>query len=95
VFAECSRAQTNKPCKERTGEIVRTISPVAQSQGSIGHQSCLNTQNRREFLAIDIWNNLEGIQKLYADPKIGEAFANMFEGQPQVSIWSETGCFGY
>jgi hypothetical protein len=76
-------------------EIVRTVSPLAKSMGDIAHQSYLNPQNRREFMAIDTWDNLEGIQKLYADPRVGESFANLFEGQPQVTIWAESGWFAY
>jgi hypothetical protein len=76
-------------------EIVSKLSPVSRSMGSTGHQTYLNTQNGKEFFAMDSWDNLEGIQKLYSDPNQGTEFAKMFEGQPTVMVWSETGWFHY
>jgi quinol monooxygenase YgiN len=71
--------------------IVSKISPMAKQMGNIGHQPCLNVQNSNEFFSIDVWNNLEAIQKLYSDPNLMTEFATMFEGQPQVTVWAESG----
>ena len=74
---------------------VEKISPMGKSMGSTGHQAYVNPQNRREFLAVDFWNNLEAIQKLYSDPSLGEEFGKLFEGQPEVVVWADTGWFQY
>jgi len=74
---------------------VQKVSPLSKSMGSTGHQAYLNSQNRREFLAIDFWDNMEGIQKLYSDPNLAAEFATLFEGQPEVSIWADSGWFQY
>jgi hypothetical protein len=34
---------------------------------------------------------MEGIQKLYSDPNLASEFARMFDGQPEVTIWSDAG----
>jgi len=76
-------------------EIITKLSPVSKSMGSIGHQTYLNTQNNKQFFSVDTWDNLEGIQKLYSDPNMAAEFAKMFEGQPDVTVWSESGWFHY
>jgi len=69
---------------------VAKVSPLGKSMGSTSHQAYLNTQNRKEFLAIDVWDNLEGIQKLYSDPNLATEFGKLFEGQPEVTVWVDS-----
>ena len=38
-----------------------------------------------EFLAVDVWTNLEGPQQLYQDPAFVQIFSNLFTAQP--STW--------
>jgi hypothetical protein len=42
-------------------------------------------------MAIDRWNNLEGLQKFMSDPKVAEAFGALFDGMPDVTVWAESG----
>ena len=70
---------------------VAAVSPLSRSKGAVSHQPYLNVQNAGEFLAVDVWNNLESLQELYSDPKLAEEFGKLFEGQPQVTIWSDSG----
>lgn len=72
-------------------EIVAKISPMGKSMGNTSHQAYLNVQNEGEFLAIDVWDNLESIQKLYSDPDLAAEFAKMFADQPEVTIWGDSG----
>ncbi len=74
---------------------VQKVSPLGKSMGSTAHQAYLNTQNRKEFFAVDSWDNLEGIQKLYSDPNLAAEFAKLFEGQPEVTVWADSGWFSY
>ncbi len=75
--------------------IVSNISAMSKQMGNTSHQTFLNVQNNNEFCSIDTWDNLEAIQKLYSDPNLAAAFATMFEGQPQVTIWGESGFMQY
>ncbi len=70
---------------------VGMVSPMGRTMGNTSHQPYLNTQNPNEFFAVDVWDNLEAIQKLYADPKLGAEFAKLFEGQPDVTVWGDAG----
>ena len=76
-------------------ETVAKVSPLGKSMGSTSHQAYVNTQNRKEFLAIDFWDNLEGIQKLYSDPNLATEFGKLFEGQPEVTVWVDSGWMQY
>jgi quinol monooxygenase YgiN len=71
--------------------ILEQLPAVGRPLGAIGHQPYLNPQNPKEFLAIDTWTNLQGLQKFMNDPKVAEAFGNLFEGMPDVTIWGESG----
>ena len=70
---------------------VEKLSAMTRPMGAIGHRAHLNPQNQKEFLAIDTWNNMEGLQKFMDDPKTMEAFGQLFEGRPDISVWAESG----
>lgn len=74
---------------------IAALSPTSRSLGSVGHQTFLNAQNPKEFFAVDTWDNVEGIQKLYSDPKLATEFGKLFDGQPEVTVWGDTGWMGY
>ena len=69
---------------------VEKLSAMTRPMGAIGHKAHLNPQNSSEFMAIDRWNNLEGLQKFLGDPKVAEAFGALFDGMPDVSVWAES-----
>ncbi|HSB89391.1 MAG TPA: hypothetical protein VLD63_05125 [Anaerolineales bacterium] len=74
---------------------VGKISPQSRQMGSTGHHAYLNPQDAKDFLAVDSWNNIEAIQKLYSDPALAAEFGKLFEGQPDVSIWAESDWMSY
>lgn len=69
---------------------VETLSGMTRPMGATGHRAYLNPQKPMEFLAIDRWNNLEGLQKFMSDPQVAQAFGALFDGQPDITIWSES-----
>ena len=71
------------------------VAPLSKTQGSVGHQTFLNAATPKEFFAVDTWDNLEGIQKLYGDPNLAVEFGKLFEGSPQVTVWTNTGWASY
>lgn len=74
---------------------VGKVSPQSRQMGSTGHQAYLNTADGKDFLAIDFWDNLEAIQKLYSDPALAAEFGKLFDGQPEVTIWGSAGWMEY
>ena len=69
---------------------VEKLSEMTRPMGAIGHKPHLNPQDPTQFLAIDTWNNLEGLQKFMSDPQVAEAFGQLFDGAPDVSVWQES-----
>lgn len=70
---------------------VEQFSALTRPMGATGHHAYLNPQQPMQFVAVDRRINLEGLQKFMADPKVAEAFGALFEGQPDISIWAESG----
>lgn len=69
---------------------VEKLSAMTRPMGAIGHKAHLNPQNPMEFLAIDTWNNLDGLQKFMRNPSVAEEFGKLFEGLPDISVWAES-----
>lgn len=88
-----ARLKGANPAAARTSHdaTVERLSAFTRPMGATSHQAYLNPQQPMDFLAIDRWNNLEGLQKFMGDPKVAEAFGALFEGKPDISIWSESG----
>lgn len=82
---------SNEQARQAHDAILSKISPMGKQMGNTSHQTYLNVENNNEFFAIDVWNNLEAIQKLYSDPNLASEFAKMFVSQPQVTVWSDAG----
>lgn len=74
---------------------IAQISPQGREMGSTGHQTFLNPENEKDFLAVDFWNNMEGIQKLYSDPNLATEFGKLFDAEPEVTIWANSGWESY
>lgn len=85
------KAADEKQSQATHDATIDKLEAMAKSMGAVGHRAHLNPQNRREFLAIDTWDNPEGPQKLLADPALGAEFAKLFEGQPSVTLWADAG----
>lgn len=85
------KAADEKQSQATHDATIQKIGPMGKSMGNVGHRAYLNPQNRKEFMAIDVWDNMEGPQKLLGDPALGAEFAKLFEGQPQVTVWEDAG----
>ncbi len=86
---------TPEEAKKVHDEIVSKTEALSKSMGNVAHHPHLNVQNGREFFSVDSWDNLENIQKLYSDPNLAAEFGKLFEGMPDIAIWSESGWLNY
>ena len=68
--------------------IVAKLEPAGKPLGATGHSTFANTADPREFLAIDRWDSIEGLQKLMSDPAVQAELGSMFDGPPQVTVWA-------
>ena len=74
---------------------IQMVGAMFRAKGNVSHRAYLNTQNHREFMALDMWDNAEGFQELLQDPALGAEFAKLFEGQPDVMMWAATDWEGW
>jgi hypothetical protein len=73
---------------EQHDAIVAKLEPASKSLGATGHTAFASTADPREFLAIDMWDSAEGLQKLMSDPGGQKELASMFDGAPNVTVWA-------
>jgi len=81
----------------RSPSISRTWTPsgvsgesaAAKPLGAIGHRIYANLQDPGDFLGIDRWDSLEGLQHLMGDVSVQADIGNMFNGPPDVTVCAE------
>jgi quinol monooxygenase YgiN len=70
---------------------VALLSPVSKPIGALHHQPFLNPQDPSEFLAVDTWSNMDGLQRFLQNPQVAAEFEKLFDGNPNVTVWAESG----
>ena len=79
-----------KDIQQLHDQVTAATKEMAMAAGDVGHKIYLNAQDPRDFLGIDEWQSAEAFQKFASDPQIQQFFSQLFEGQPEVTIWSAT-----
>ena len=74
---------------------IAMIGDAGKEMGNFGHRAHISSVDPREFLAIDMWDNPDGPQKLMGDPRMAEEFGKLFEGNPDVAVYAETDWKGW
>jgi quinol monooxygenase YgiN len=68
--------------------IVGGLRPRNEPLGGVGHRVFANVQDPMEFLALDTWDSMEGLQQAFGDPDTQAQMGSMFDGPPEVTIWA-------
>jgi quinol monooxygenase YgiN len=68
--------------------VVSRIVDATRANGGTGHRAFANPEDPRDFLAMDTWESLEGMQKSYGDPTIQAEIGGLFESPPEVKVWA-------
>ena len=76
-------------------ELLEELRGPGASLGNTGHRAYRNTASPGELMVIDIWDSLEGAEKLMSDPDLPERLAKFFDGVPDVTVWAQTDWDGY
>ena len=84
------KADSQKEAQMAHDATVEKLSEMTRPMGALHHKAHLSPQDPMEFLAIDTWSNLEGLQKFMGDPQVAEEFGQLFEDMPDISIWAES-----
>ena len=72
-------------------QVTAATKEMALQAGDISHRVYLSAMDPRDFMGIDEWQSAEAVQAFSANPQIQEFFGNMFEGQPDVTVWEDSG----
>ncbi|HKA12118.1 MAG TPA: antibiotic biosynthesis monooxygenase [Candidatus Dormibacteraeota bacterium] len=72
-------------------EVTGATKEMARQAGDISHRVFLDPQDQREFLGIDVWQTAEQAQAFSGDPRIQQFFSQLFEGQPTIQVWADSG----
>jgi quinol monooxygenase YgiN len=72
-------------------QVTAATKEMAQAAGDLSHKVLLNPQDLRDFLGIDEWQSAEAFKEFSSNPQIMEFFSQLFEGQPEVSVWANPG----
>jgi len=60
---------------------------MAIAAGDLSHRVFLNPADPLDFFGIDEWKSAEAVGAFASNPQIQEFFANLFDGQPEVTVW--------
>ena len=72
-------------------QVTGATKEMAQAAGDISHRTFLNPADPMDFLGIDVWQSAEAVGAFASSPQIVEFFGGLFEGQPEVTIWTSSG----
>jgi quinol monooxygenase YgiN len=59
----------------------------AQAAGDLTHRVFLSPADPAAFLGIDEWRSPDAVQAFASSPQIAEFFGQLFDGQPDVTVW--------
>jgi quinol monooxygenase YgiN len=59
----------------------------AMALGDLSHFVFLGMEDEQDFLAIDVWDNLENIPAFFENPDVQQAFSSLFEAPPEVATY--------
>src|SRR5262249_59138803 len=72
-------------------EVTGASKEMARQAGDISHRVFLGPEDQRDFLGIDVWQTAEQAQAFSGAPRIRQFFEQLFEGQPTIEVWEESG----
>jgi quinol monooxygenase YgiN len=64
---------------------------MALAAGDISHRVFRNPQDAMDFFGIDEWKSAEAVAAFAGSPQIQEFFGQLFDGQPDVTVWVPSG----
>ena len=63
----------------------------AVAAGDLSHRTFVNPADPGDFLGIDEWRSAEAFQAFASNPQIAGFFGQLFDGQPDVTVWVPSG----
>ena len=76
--------------KKLHDDVTGATREMAQAAGDISHHIFLNPTDPSDFLGIDVWKSADAAMAFAGNPQITEFFGNLFEGQPEITVWAKS-----
>ena len=73
--------------RELHDQVTAATRDMAVAAGDISHRVFLSPADPQDFLGIDEWQSAEAVGAFASSPQIAEFFGQLFDGQPEVSVW--------
>ena len=77
--------------QELHDQVTGATREMAIAAGDISHRVFLNPMDARDFLGIDEWRSAEAVGAFASNPQIQDFFGQLFDGQPEVTVWVSSG----
>ena len=77
--------------KQLHDQVTGATREMAVAAGDISHHVFLNPMDPTDFLGIDEWKSADAVGAFASSPQIQEFFAQLFDGQPDVTVWVPSG----
>ena len=77
--------------QELHDQVTGATREMAVAAGDISHRVFLNPADPSDFLGIDEWKSAEAVAPFAGSPQIQEFFGQLFDGQPDVTVWVRSG----
>ena len=68
-------------------EVTAGTREQALAAGDISHRVFLDPSDPMAFLGIDVWRSADALAAFAGSPQIQEFFAQLFDGEPEVTVW--------
>jgi len=68
-------------------EVTAATREQALAAGDISHRVFLDPTDPMAFLGIDDWRSADAVAAFAGSPQIREFFGQLFDGQPDVTVW--------
>jgi quinol monooxygenase YgiN len=68
-------------------QVTAATKEQALAAGDLSHRVFLNPADPADFFGIDEWRSAEAVQAFASSPQIAEFFGQLFDGQPEVTVW--------
>ena len=72
-------------------QVTGATKEMALAAGDLSHRVFLNPADPGAFVGIDEWRSAEAVQAFASSPQIAEFFGLLFDGPPEVSVWTSSG----
>jgi quinol monooxygenase YgiN len=86
-----ARLRDGTTAQQLHDQVTSATREQAVQAGDLSHRTYLSPTDANDFLGIDVWKSADAFQAFAGDPRIADFFGQLFDGQPEVTVWAPSG----